>query len=139
MSYLLDTDVISELTRPRPHPGVLAWVEALPVTSSHLSVLTVGEIRSGVERLRDRARRERLRRWLEHELPAWFGGRLLPVSAEIADRWGRLVAEVGRPVPVIDSLLAATALQHDLRLVTRNRVDFRFPGLEVVDPWSRSG
>jgi hypothetical protein len=74
--------------------------------------------------------------WLEQDLPAWFGDRLLPVTAPIADRWGSLTVEVARPVPAIDSLLAATALHHGLRLVTRNVDDFRFPGLEVLDPWS---
>ena len=135
MKYLLDTNVVSELVRPRPSPRVLRWIEALPPTALHLSVLTLGEIRSGVERLPGRARRERLRTWLEQELPAWFEDRLLPVGAEVADRWGRLVAQVGRPLPAIDSLLAATALHHDLRLVTRNIGDFDFPGLNVVDPW----
>lgn len=135
MSYLLDTNVVSELVRSRPNARVVAWIDALPTEALHLSVLTIGEIRSGVERLRDREKRERLRGWLEQDLPAWFEDRLLPVTVEIADRWGRLVAEVGRQVAAIDSLLAATALHHDLRLVTRNTVDFRYPGLEVVDPW----
>jgi hypothetical protein len=135
VSYLLDTNVVSELVRSRPNARVVAWIDALPTEALHLSVLTIGEIRSGVERLRDREKRERLRGWLEQDLPAWFEDRLLPVTVEIADRWGRLVAEVGRQVAAIDSLLAATALHHDLRLVTRNTVDFRYPGLEVVDPW----
>ena len=77
----------------------------------------------------------RLRLRLEHELPAWFEGRVLPVDLGVADRWGRLLAEVGRPVPTIDSLLAATALHHELRLVTRNSGDFAYPGLEVINPF----
>ena len=81
---------------------------------------------------------ELLRVWLEQELPGWFEGRLLPVSTSVADRWGRLLAEVGRPVSAVDSLLAATALHHELRLVTRNVKDFRFRGLEVVNPWTDS-
>jgi toxin FitB len=76
-----------------------------------------------------------LRLWLEHELPAWFEGRVLAVDLPVADRWSRLLAEVGRPVPTIDSLLAATALHHELRLVTRNSVDFTYPGLEVINPF----
>lgn len=119
----------------RPHAAVVAWVEMQAADALHLSVLTLGEIRSGVERLSDRRRREKLRAWLERDLPAWFEGRLLAVSAGVADRWGRLRSGSRDPLPAVDSLLAATALHHDLRLVTRNTGDFRYPGLEVVDPW----
>ncbi len=138
MSYLLDTNVISELARPAPSPAVVSWFEQTPDESLHLSVLTLGEIRKGVERLPESAKRERLRLWLEINLPEWFEDRLLPVDACVAERWGRLMAEAGRPVPAIDSLLAATALHHELRLVTRNVQDFRFPGLEVINPWELS-
>jgi len=136
MSYLLDTNVVSELARPRPSRRVLAWFETVPDDALHLSVLTLGEIRKGVEQIREARRRERLRVWLEQELPGWFGPRLLLVDAGVADRWGRILAEAGRPVPAIDSLLAATALHHELRLVTRNVDDFLFPGLDVINPWS---
>ena len=93
------------------------------------------EICKGVEAIEDKKRREKLRLWLEHELPAWFEGRVLPVDIAVADRWGRILAEVGRPVPTIDSLLAATALHYELRLVTRNARDFGYPGLEVINPF----
>lgn len=138
MSYLLDTNVISELARRRPSPGVVAWIEAAPDSSLHLSVLTIGEIRKGVELLPPDARRERLRVWLEHELPGWFAHRILPVSLAVAERWGRLLGSLGRPAAAIDSLLAATALHHELRLVTRNTTDFEFPDLEVVNPWHKT-
>lgn len=135
MSYLIDTNVISELVRPRPSERVTRWFKAAPDSALHLSVLTLGEVRQGVERLAGGSRKEKLRVWLEQEVPAWFEDRLLPITGAIADRWGRLLAEVGRPVAAIDSLLAATALVHGLRLVTRNTTDFDFPGLDVVDPW----
>jgi predicted nucleic acid-binding protein len=135
LSYLLDTNIVSEVVRPKPDRRVIRWLEATPDAALHLSVLSLGEIRSGAESLRAGARKERLRIWLEQELPAWFEGRLLPVDAMVADRWGRLIATTERPVPAIDSLLAATALAHGLRLVTRNVKDFGFPGLEVVNPW----
>ena len=135
MSYLLDTNVILELVRPRLSKAVLAWFENIPSEALHISVLTLGEIRKDVERMPDEARREKLRLWLEQELAGWFGTRVLPVDIPVADRWGRLLARMGRPVPSIDSLLAATALHHELRLVTRNQKDFDFPGLEVVNPW----
>ncbi len=137
MSYLLDTNVVSELARARPEPRVLSWFAGVADEALYLSVLTLGELRNGVESMPRGARRERLRNWLEHDLPGWFDDRLLPVDAAIADRWGRLTASAGRHLPAIDSLLAATALQHDLRVVTRNASDFELPGLEVVDPWAK--
>lgn len=137
MSYLLDTNVISELVRKSPDRQVLAWFENVPESALHLSVLTIGEIRHGVERMMKGQKREKLRVWLELELPAWFDERILPVSLAVAERWGRLIAEQKRSVPSVDSLLAATALHHELRLVTRNDKDFGFPGLDVVNPWSR--
>jgi predicted nucleic acid-binding protein len=135
MSYLLDTNVISELVRPKPTKVVLDWFRNIPSEALHISVLTLGEIRKGVEQMPDGARREKLRLWLEHDLVDWFGARVLPVDTLVADRWGRLLALAGRPVPSIDSLLAATALHHELRLVTRNEKDFIYPGLEIVNPW----
>lgn len=136
MSYLLDTNVVCELARTRSNPEVLAWFRQIPESGLHLSVLSLGEIRKGVDVLEAGPRREKLRVWLEQEVPARFERRLLPVTAEVADRWGRLLASCRRPVPAIDGLLAATALHHDLRLVTRNERDFQFPGLAVVNPWS---
>ena len=102
----------------------------------HLSVLTLGELRKGVESLAEGDRKRRLLDWLEVELPTFFAGRILPVDAAVAHRWGRLMAQARRPLPAIDSLLAATALAHSLTLVRRNREDFRHPDLTVLDPWS---
>jgi len=135
LSYLLDTNVISETIRPRPDRRVLAWFDKVPDEALHISVLTLGEIRNGVERLPPSARRERLRLWLEHDLTGWFEDRVLPIDAGVAERWGQISARSGRTAPAIDSLLAATALHHGLRLVTRNEQDFDFPELEVVNPW----
>lgn len=135
MSYLLDTHVLPELRRRTPDPGVVRWVQERPVGTLFLSVLTLGELRKGVEGLADSARRLMSLDWLETELPAFFAGRILPVDAAVADRWGRMVAQAGRPVPAIDSLLAATALQHGLILVTRNVRDVADLGVQVVNPW----
>ena len=138
MSYLIDTNVISELTRPKPDAAVLDWFANTPDDALFLSALTLGEIRKGVEKLtrsEDSQRREKMRLWLEHDLRDWFGPRILPIGPEVADHWGRLLAQAGRPVPAIDSLLAATALHHDLRLVTRNTRDFDYAGFEVINPW----
>jgi hypothetical protein len=138
MGYLIDTNIISEAVRRQPNKTVVGWLDGIPPAALFVSVLTLGEIRKGIEVLSDGKRRERLRLWLEQELPAWFEGRVLPIDLAVADRWGRLVAEVGRPVPSIDSLLAATALHYELRLVTRNATDFDYPGLEVINPWQNS-
>jgi predicted nucleic acid-binding protein len=136
MSYLLDTNIISEFTKSAPNPKVLQWIESLPFEAFHISVLTVGEIRKGVEKLTDEKRRENLRVWLENELPAWFENRILPINLEVAEVWGRIQRSVGRPVHAIDSLLAATALHFELRIVTRNTKNFNFPSLEVINPWN---
>jgi predicted nucleic acid-binding protein len=135
VSYLIDTNVVSELTRPKPARSVGVWFESVADEALHLSVLTLGELRRGVERLPASKRKEKLRHWLEYELPAWFGERLLPVDSAVADTWGRLQATADRTLPAVDSLLAATALHHHLRLVTRNRMDFQIAGLEVINPW----
>ncbi len=136
MSYLVDTNVISELRRREPDLNVVEWFEQRPSTALFLSVLTLGEIRKGIELVADSKRKLRLLDWLEVELPKFFAGRTLPVDVAVADLWGRLQADAGRPLPAVDSLLAATALHHNLRVVTRNARDFAFPGLEVINPWS---
>lgn len=140
MSYLIDTNVLSELRRKQPDTHVVAWFAQRAAQSLFLSVLTLGEIRKGIERLddtqADAARRLSLGDWLEQELPTFFLGRLLSVDAGVADRWGHLQALAGRPLPAIDSLLAATALHHNLTLVTRNVKDFADMGVDLINPWS---
>lgn len=136
MSYLIDTNVLSELRRREPDVKVVDWMAARPATTLYLSVLTLGELRKGIEGVAEGNRKRRLLDWLEVELTAYFAGRILPVDAAVANRWGRLLAQAGRPVPAIDSLLAATALAHGLTLVTRNLKDFQHPDLAVLDPWS---
>ena len=134
MSYLLDTNVASELRRKLPNPGVVSWFLHRPASTLFLSVLTLGELRKGIEGAPDATRRMALSDWLETELPRFFAGRMLNLDAPIADRWGRLIAAAGRPA--IDSLLAATAAHHGLSLVTRNARDFEGVGIEVINPWT---
>jgi predicted nucleic acid-binding protein len=133
--WLVDTNVISELRRRDPDANVRAWFAQRPATELYLSVLTLGEIRKGVEALADSGRRTVLREWLERELPVFFAARLLPIDAGVAHQWGQLLAEAGRSLPAIDSLLAATALHHNLVLVTRNLKDFAGLPVQVLNPW----
>lgn len=135
MSYLIDTNVLSELRRKQPDPKVVAWMQTRHPQSLFLSVLTLGEIRKGLEKVDDAARRQSLLDWLEVDLPNYFVGRLLAVDVATADRWGRLMAQAARPLPAIDALLAATALRHDLTLVTRNTRDFLGLGVNLINPW----
>jgi toxin FitB len=136
--FLLDTNCISELVRPEPEPRVLDWMEAADEALLYLSVLTIGEIRKGVAGLLQGKRRTRLETWLELELQARFVGRIVPIDAAIADRWGVIAAEAkrrGKPLAVIDGLLAATALHRNLTVVSRNAGDFTSAQVQVLNPW----
>ena len=135
MSYLLDTNVLSELRRKTPDARVVRWFSQRPAGTLYLSVLTLGEIRKGIEMLADQRRRLALMDWLDIELPAFFSGRVLDIDTAVADRWGRLVVHADRPLPSIDSLLIATAVQHGMTLVSRNLRDVEGLGAPVLSPW----
>ncbi len=126
MTFLLDTNVISEPRRKYPDKHVLAWLEAQRLQDAYLSVVTVGEITQGIARLGESRRAEAYREWIENGLLADFAGRTLELGAEVMRTWGRVTGEAilsGHPVPLMDSLLAATAIAHDMTLVTRNTKD----------------
>lgn len=136
--FLLDTNIISELIKPRPEPKVVTWVDSTDETLLFLSVLTLGEIRKGIAALEKASRRVALEAWLETRLRPRFSGRILPIDEAVADRWGVLAAAAaarGAPLPVIDGLLAATALQYNLTLVTRNARGAPGTGALVFNPW----
>jgi len=136
--YLLDTNCISELVRVKPEPSVLRWMEAADETLLFLSVLTLGEIRKGLAGLPQGRRRTQLETWLEVELRARFAGRVMPIDAAVAERWGLLASQAkreGNSLSTIDGLLAATALHHDLTVVSRNVIDFANTGVQVLNPW----
>lgn len=136
--FLLDTNCVSEMVRPKPDAHVLDWVEATDEALLYLSVLTLGEIRKGVAGLAPGKRRARLELWLDVDLVNRFWDRILPVDTAIAGRWGLLAAEAkrsGKALPVIDGLLAATALQHNLTVVSRNASDFEGTHVPVLNPW----
>jgi predicted nucleic acid-binding protein len=136
--FLLDTNCISEVVRSTPEPRVLEWMEAAEETLLYLSVLTLGEIRKGVAGLPQGKRRTHLETWLELDLQARFSGRILPIDAAIADRWGLLADQAkrkGRTLSAIDGLLAATALHHNLTIVSRNVSDFAHAHVALLNPW----
>lgn len=134
MSFLLDTNVVSETPKRSPDPGVNAWLASVHDTDLYLSVLVVGEIRRGVERLRrrDGRRADRYDAWLT-ALLLNYGDRILAVTVEVAQQWGKW--NIPDPLPAVDGLIAATAMVHDLTLVTRNASDFQRPGLRVMNPF----
>ena len=138
MRYLLDTCVVSELTKPRPNQAVVRWVNCHDEHGMFLSVLTIGELHKGIAKLPTGPRRERLETWVREDLSSRFHGRILPVDTEVAATWGAMlgVAEVGGgPLPVVDALIGATARVHGCVVVTRNVTDLERTGAKVVSPW----
>ena len=136
--FLLDTNIPSEMTKPQPSPLVEKWLNEVDDDDLYLSVLSIGEILRGITRLPESKRRTSIEEWLESTLRPWFAGRILPVSLPIAERLGRLAGErdkLGRPLATADGLIAATAIEHDLTLVTRNVKDFIGLGVTVFNPW----
>jgi len=135
MSYLIDTNVISELIKIKPDKKVINWFETVPDRELYLSVLTIGEIRKGLVKVNNDAKRETIRAWLDYELITWFSDRILPIDQYVANKWGLLQAQVNKTLPAIDSLIAATALHSDLIIVTRNTKDFDIISLETINPF----
>lgn len=139
MSYLLDTNVVSEWTKARPNAGVMSWLHGIDEDRVFLSVITVAELRHGVERLPAGQRRNLMDAWLREDLSLRFESRILPVDPAIADAWGRLIAQAearGRPLAAMDGFIAATATVRELTLVTRNTDDFESTVKSVLNPWN---
>jgi toxin FitB len=138
VSYLLDTNIVSEWMKPGPSPMVAAWLDAVDEDRTFLSVISIAEIRQGIE-LMDRGRRPaELEGWLRDVLPDRFAGRLLPVDQEVAERWAMITVasrRAGIVLGIIDAFLAATAEAHGLTIVTRNVRDFAALGLPLLNPW----
>jgi toxin FitB len=136
--FLLDTNVPSETLRPRPDANVSAWIKRQPKDVQFLSVVSVGELRRGLILMSPGQQRARLEQWLEHYLLPLFAGRILPVTLGVGNRWGALDAERqlrGRPLNTADGMIAATALEYGLTLVTRNTKDFGGLGVTLFNPW----
>ena len=140
--WLLDTNVLSELRRPKPEPKVVAFVAAQPLDLLYVSAVTIAEIRFGVERLPDAARRAELNEWLAHKLRPMFEQRILPVSEDVMFKWRLLVEEgrkAGHTFSQPDLIIAATALHHGLTIVTRDTTDFERARAPVFNPWRGGG
>jgi predicted nucleic acid-binding protein len=124
--------------RGGPDTGVKLWLETTERQTQHVSIITLAEIQKGIELLDQGKRCSQLEQWLTQDLEAWFSGRVLPVDRQVAMRWASLVAlgsRTGRPLPTVDSLIAATALAHGLTIVTRNAKDFEGIGAATINPW----
>jgi toxin FitB len=138
MNYLLDTCVLSEFTRRQPNPGVVNWVATADESQLFLSAISIGEIKHGIDRMPDSVRKQTLNTWFDDQLNQRFVGRIISIDADIMLAWGSLTVRLeslGKPMPAFDSLIAATAVHHNLVLVTRNEVDFENTGILIVNPW----
>ena len=138
MRYLLDTNVVSELIAREPNPRVVRWVDDLDPHGVYLSVVTVGELQKGIEKLPDSRRKTDLRGWLEGDLLVRFDGRMLVLDVGAMLAWGAMMGRLkraGRPLPAMNSIIAALALHHDCTLATRNEADFEGTGVRVANSW----
>jgi len=139
VNFLLDTNVLSEVRRPEPDHRVLRWLHEVDEDRTFISVISLAEIRKGVRLLPEGRRRDALAAWLSQDLPDRFSGRILVVDTPVSLQWGDLVADCrrkGTALSILDAFLAATAIVHDLRLVTRNLRDFASLGIETLNPWN---
>ncbi len=138
MKYLLDTCVISELVAKQPNPKVIEFVDSLDADDVYLSVITIGEIAKGIERLSKSKRKQELIDWLQNDLLIRFDGKIIALATEVMLEWGTLTAHLettGKIIPAMDSLIAATCHSYSFTLVTRNVDDFTATGIEIVNPW----
>lgn len=135
MSWLLDTCVLSEPARKTPDPRVVQWLADQAEEEVFISVLTLGELWKGAALLPEGGKRRQILAWLQRDIRQRFEGRILPVDEAVSLAWGQLLADAGRPLPAIDSLIAATAVAHHLTVATRNTEDMADTGAAVFNPW----
>nr|WP_254007783.1 type II toxin-antitoxin system VapC family toxin [Rhizobium sp. L1K21] len=138
---LVDTNVLSEVTKPQPDVNVLQWLDTIDEDRTFISVISIAEIRRGIVLLDEGRRRNALEEWLSHDLPQRFEHRILPVTEKIAETWGDLMGHArrtGRGLSSMDGIIAATAVAHELCLATRNIKYFQGLGVELFDPWQQA-
>ncbi len=138
MNYVLDTDVISELIAKQPNAQVIDWIDHLDPRTVYLTVITIGEIRKGIEKLPASMRKEMLTDWLETDVLLRFHGNILALTTDVMLVWGELTGRLemeGKSLSAIDSLIAAIALHGQYTLITRNEYDFQYTGISVINPW----
>ncbi len=138
MNYVLDTNIISELVSKQPNQKIIDWLDALDPNTVYLTVITIGEIQKGIEKLPPSKRKDDLSEWLQNNLLARFEGRILDLTTEVSLIWGTLVGRLekgGNPMAAIDSLIAAIVLQGNYTLVTRNDHDFQPAEISIINPW----
>lgn len=138
MKYLLDTCVVSELARKNPLKSLLAWIKTKDESELYLSVLTIGELQKGITKLKDLKKKQTLFHWVENDLLNHFENRILTITDSVARKWGEIQGKaelIGKRMPVIDSLIAATGIVYDLQVVTRNTMDMETCGVSLYSPW----
>jgi toxin FitB len=141
LKYLLDTCVISEIIRPQPDENVISWIQVQDENNLYLSVLTFGEIEKGIEKAQDQSRKRKLQLWVEQDLKQRFVNRIIAIDLDISVRWGAIQGQAelaGKPLPVIDGLIAVSGLVHNCIVVTRNITDMEQSAVELLNPWSKN-
>jgi toxin FitB len=138
MNYLLDTNVISELIAREPNQKVVDWLDSLDPETVYLSVITIGELRKGIEKLASSRRKDQLTTWLASDLLRRFADKMVAITIDVMLVWGELTGRLerdGKPIAAIDSLIAASVLEGQYTLVTRNEDDFQHTGVPIINPW----
>jgi len=141
MNYLLDTCVLSELIKPQPNKNVVRWISGIEERCLYISVLTIGEIHKGIEKLPESKKKENLHEWVKFDLQERFNDKILDIDLHVVTTWGKVQAQselMGQTLPTIDGLIACTGITHDLRVATRNIKDMQASGADLINPWERT-